>query len=170
VKALKGIVLAVLVCAATDTAWTRAEHAYRPQDWILPLQAVLLWAALGLAMAWPAQWLARRTGAGFASGLVCVAGPVVVHSVLAARRHTRGVLDALADAPWVVLALLTLCLAGAVLARVERVSARRRWVWPARLLLLAALATLAPHTGWGLPGPAPPAPRADGPAARTCCC
>ncbi|MHC5211345.1 MAG: sulfatase [Planctomycetota bacterium] len=158
---LKGIVLAVLVCAAADTAWTRAEHAYRPQDWVLPLQAVLLWAALGLIVAWPARLVTRRGGAGFAAGLVMVASPVVLHRVLAMRRATRGWLDAVADAPWFVLALLGLFLVYVALARLERNVRHRRRAWPGRLVLLAALATLAPHTGWGLPGPAPPAPRAD---------
>jgi arylsulfatase A-like enzyme len=122
---------------------------------------VLLWGGLGLLVAWPARLIARRTGAGLAAGLLCVAGPVVLHGVLAARRGARGGLDPLADAPWAVLALLALLAATAAVARLERGAARRRRAWPGRLFLLTALATLVPHTGWGLPGPAPPAPRPD---------
>jgi arylsulfatase A-like enzyme len=160
-SALKGIVLAVLLCAAADTAWTRAEHAYRPQEWLLPLQALLLWAALGLAVAWPARLLTRRLRAGFSIALLWVAAPVILHRVLEARRATRGRLDLVADAPFIVLTLLLLVSACVLLMRLERGLARARSVWPGRVLWIAALATLAPHTGWGLPGPAAPAPRAD---------
>jgi hypothetical protein len=65
----------VLLCAALDTYLTRAGHAYRPQDWLLPGQALLLWAAFGVLLALPMRWSFRREGAGLTAALAWMAAP-----------------------------------------------------------------------------------------------
>ena len=149
-KRLNGLALAVLLCAALDTYLTRAGHAYRPQGWLLPGQALLLWAAFGVLLALPMRWSVRREGAGLTAALAWMAGAVALHGLLAARRTSGGGLSLTRDGPIVLGALVLLVGLGWAGARLERVLATRvRTVGLALALALGALAlvSLVPHGG-----------------------
>ena len=140
-KRLNGLALAVLLCAALDTYLARAEHAYRPQDWLLPGQALLLWAAFGVLLALPMRWSFRREGAGLTAALTWMAGAVALHELLAARRHANGFVSVTRDGPLLLGALVLLIGLAWIGARLERVLATRaRAVGLALALALGALA------------------------------
>ncbi|HVQ25709.1 MAG TPA: hypothetical protein VMV01_11045, partial [Planctomycetota bacterium] len=124
-RRLNGLTLAVLLCAALDTYLTRAGHAYRPQDWLLPGQALLLWAAFGVLLALPMRWTFRREGAGLTAALAWMAGAVALHGLLAAKQAAHGRISVTGDGPLFLGALAALVALGWIGARLERVLATR---------------------------------------------
>ena len=149
-RRLNGLALAVLLCAALDTYLARAAHAYRPQDWLLPGQALLLWAAFGVLLALPMRWSLRREGAGLTAALTWMAGAVALHELLAARRAATGIVSVMRDGPLVLGALVLLVGLAWIGARLERVLATRaRAVGLALALALGALALVSfvPRSG-----------------------
>ena len=125
-KILKGLLLAMLICAALDTAFTRAAHDHRPDDWLLPLQALAGWAALALAVAWPARLTARWMNAGFTAALVWLIGPVLMHHAVALGLRSRGGLDSLQDYAIPISMLLGLLVSAWLMRRIERGKPVRR--------------------------------------------
>jgi len=144
VRRLNGLTLAVLLCAALDTYLTRAGHAYRPQDWLLPGQALLLWAAFGVLLALPMRWTFRREGAGLTAALAWMAGAVALHGLLAAKQAAHGRISVTGDGPLFLGALAALVALGWIGARLERVLATRaRAVGLGLALTLGALAVVS---------------------------
>ncbi len=153
-SALRGLLLAVLLCAATDTALTRAEHAHRAPEGLLPLQTLALWGALALLASPPTVWLARRTGAGFSSALMLLGGPVGLHGVLAEQRRA-GALSLEQSWPIALLTLAALLLFLLIGGRLERRASPRLRRALTLALLLGALVALVPHDGGWTRPPAP---------------
>lgn len=150
-KLLPGLALAVLLCAAVDSNLTRADYAHRVQDWLLPAQTLLLWAAWGVLLALPVRWTGGRSGAGLATALGWLGGTVLLHHVLDVRRGGEGGLSLRHDGLVVGGALLALVAATWLLGRLERTLARGRAHGPGRWLTLALLllgvASLIPRGG-----------------------
>jgi arylsulfatase A-like enzyme len=147
VKILKGLLLAVLICAALDTAFTRAGHDHRPDGWVLPLQALAGWAVLAILIAWPARLTAGWMQAGFTAALVWLAGPVLLHHAVALGLRSRGGLDSLQDYAIPVATLLGLLVFAWLMRRIEHGFVKRHAVWSGRIMALVALFLLAPHDG-----------------------
>jgi arylsulfatase A-like enzyme len=142
---LKGLLLALLLATATDVTLTRWHQAHRAHDLLLPLQALLAWGLFALLVAWPARLTTRVLGAGLATCTAWLAGPVVLHHVLAARMRSRGGIHSTES--WVIVmgALLGIAAAVLLLRAIELKLRRRRIAWPARLAAIVALLALAPH-------------------------
>jgi arylsulfatase A-like enzyme len=141
---MSALALAVLLGAALDTLLTRLALAHRPQDWALPLEALMLWAVFGLLLLLPARWTGRRLRAPFAAAFGWMAGAVVVHAVMAGavRVGSGSAMVALKT-----LAALAGCAAALLLlAWLERRLKDRRWaavaIAGAALLLLPPLDAL----------------------------
>jgi len=169
VRPLAGLALAVLLCAALDTNLTRAAHAWRPHDWLLPGQALLLWAALGLLLALPVRWTGGRRGAAFTSALAWLGGAVLLHGLLAARRSSAGTLSVVRDLlPMTAGLVVALVVLGWLGARAERrlTSPRGHGRWIGLALAGLALAGLVPRGGPPVREPGPPGRAGDATPAR----
>jgi len=147
VKILKGLLLAILLCAALDTALTRAAHDHRPDGWVLPLQTLAGWAVLAVLVAWPARLTAAWMSTGFTAALVWLSGPVLLHHAVALGLRSRGGLDSLQDYAIPIATLLGLVVLGWLMRRIELGFVKRHAVWSGRIMALVALFLLAPHDG-----------------------
>lgn len=152
-KILKGLLLAVLICAALDTAFTRAAHDHRADDWVLPLQALAGWTMLAVLVAWPARLSAGWMRAGFTSAIVWLAGPVLLHHAIAPGLRSRGGIDTSQDIAIPIAVLLGLLVFGWLMRRAEHGLVKRHAVWTGRVTALIALFLLAPHDGSSLDEP-----------------
>ncbi|MGQ0552684.1 MAG: sulfatase-like hydrolase/transferase [Planctomycetota bacterium] len=157
---LRGLLLAVLLCAALDVNLTRHERSHRPQDWLLPVQTLGAWGVFALLLAPLATFGARKSRAGLATALLVVAGPVVLHRVLASRVTLTSTIDVGEAAGPFLLALAVLLSCAWLLMRLEARLGAARLLWTGRLLAVVCALALVPRDGAWLKPPAPASPSA----------
>lgn len=157
---MRALAVIVPVAAAIDSVVVRLVFDHRPTEGRLFLEALALWAGLGL-VAWMPAWLSRRVAVRLVGRRAWPMGlwlglwtllPVAAHQLL--DRYTglgRDVSGLLTARPWLELAGLL----GA--AGVASFLVGRSWELLARVRPLAAIAAVALVCGWFLP--VEPAPR-----------
>lgn len=144
------LLLAVWLCAATDTALTRLATPWRAATLDLSIESLAAWAALALLVAWPAAWTAKRIGTRLGAALLWTAVPVALHAVLRVPLRMPGGLSE--SSTWIAVGSVLLAALAVVL--LARTLERRK---PARLLglALALVGAVALLPLGGAPSPEP---------------